>query len=46
MLQEDKSVMNEKVLVPPFKIQGIKTKLVPFIDEYIKYRQLSNDIKV
>lgn len=27
----------EKVKVPPIKIQGIKTKLVPFINEYIDW---------
>ena len=27
--------MNEKILVPPFKIQGIKTKLIPFIKEKV-----------
>ena len=27
--------MNKKVIVPPIKIQGIKTKLIPFISEHI-----------
>ena len=27
--------MNKKVIIPPIKIQGIKTKLIPFISEYI-----------
>lgn len=27
--------MNEKVFVPPLKIQGIKTKLVPLIRENV-----------
>nr|WP_294495467.1 Dam family site-specific DNA-(adenine-N6)-methyltransferase [uncultured Mediterraneibacter sp.] len=28
--------MNDKILVPPIKCQGIKTKLVPFIKEKVK----------
>lgn len=27
--------MNKKVIIPPIKIQGIKTKLIPFISEHI-----------
>ena len=32
--------MNEKIHVPPLKIQGIKTKIVPLIREHI---QLGNN---
>ena len=28
--------MTEKIIIPPIKCQGIKTKLVPFIMEHIK----------
>jgi len=27
---------NKKVIVPPIKCQGIKTKIVPFIREHVK----------
>ena len=41
--------MKEKIHVPPIKIQGIKTKLVPLIKEYISnktiYSNLAKDIK-
>ena len=30
------SVEKEKVLVPPIKCQGIKTKIVPFIKEKVR----------
>ena len=36
ILNIEKSSQLEKVLVPPIKIQGIKTKLLPFIRENIK----------
>lgn len=29
--------MNEKIIIPPIKCQGIKTKLVPFIKQHVKH---------
>ena len=34
MLEKEKS-MTEKIIIPPVKCQGIKTKLVPFIIEHV-----------
>lgn len=31
--------MSNKVIIPPIKCQGIKTKLIPFIREHVKRPQ-------
>ena len=30
---------NDKIFVPPIKIQGIKTKLIPFIKQHVKFNK-------
>lgn len=38
----EKTINKEKVFVPPIKCQGIKTKLVPYIKEYLNWNFKGN----
>ena len=37
--------MNKKVIIPPIKTQGIKSKLVPWIAEFVDAHRVSTDLR-